>query len=88
MSTASLNLRKPKHAVANLGDRHGKVVFHQESIFKPTLVMVQLNNLRYAAIEYKVGDISIGTTDTLCPVPVTTFNPANVSPHRVQLQKI
>ncbi|KAK8763636.1 hypothetical protein V5799_033755, partial [Amblyomma americanum] len=67
-----------RHAVADLGTRHGKAVFHQPSPFEPTLSIVQLQNLDYVASELLIGSISIGTADTLCPGPADPYNPAKV----------
>ncbi|CAN7937355.1 unnamed protein product, partial [Ixodes hexagonus] len=78
ISVAGLHLWQPKHAVANLGPNHGKVIFHQSSPFEPTLTIVQLRDLHFVAAEYKIADISIGTADNVCPTPITTFNPARV----------
>ncbi|XP_029845058.3 uncharacterized protein LOC8039494 isoform X2 [Ixodes scapularis] len=78
ISVVGLLLWRPKHAVANLGQNNGKVIFHQSSPFEPTLTIVQLKNPHFIAEEYKIAEIAIGTTDTVCPTPIITFNPAGV----------
>lgn len=80
ISVVGLHLWRPKHAVANLGQNNGKVIFHQSSPFEPTLTIVQLKNPHFVAEEYKIAEIAIGTTDTVCPTPIITFNPAGVKP--------
>ncbi|XP_050044924.1 uncharacterized protein [Dermacentor andersoni] len=78
MAAAVLHEWRSRHAVADLGPRHGKAIFHQPSPFEPTLSIVQLENLDYVASKLLIGPISIGTADKQCPGPAAPYNPAKV----------
>ncbi|XP_037510729.1 uncharacterized protein LOC119387413 [Rhipicephalus sanguineus] len=78
MGAAVLHEWRSRHAVADLGLRHGKAIFHQPSPFEPTLSIVQLENLDYVASALIIGPISIGTADKQCPGPAAPYNPAKV----------
>ncbi|XP_049518210.1 uncharacterized protein LOC119442590 isoform X2 [Dermacentor silvarum] len=78
MAAAVLHEWRSRHAVADLGVRHGKLIFHQPSPFEPTLSIVQLENLDYVASKLLIGPISIGTADKQCPGPAAPYNPAKV----------
>ncbi|KAH8040374.1 hypothetical protein HPB51_010154 [Rhipicephalus microplus] len=79
MGAAVLHEWRSRHAVADLGLRHGKAIFHQPSPFEPTLSIVQLENLDYVASALIIGPISIGTADKQCPGPAAPYNPAKAT---------
>ncbi|KAH9370441.1 hypothetical protein HPB48_022590 [Haemaphysalis longicornis] len=78
LAAGALLVWSPRHAVASLGPRHGKAIFHQTSPFEPTLAVVKLESLDYVASQLLITPISIGSADTLCPGPSAPYNPAKV----------
>lgn len=78
LAAGALLVWSPRHAVASLGPRHGKAIFHQTSPFEPTLAVVKLDSLDYVASQLLITPISIGSADTLCPGPTAPYNPAKV----------